>query len=191
MTWSRQCSRDGRHRGPVAGPWGVRVKPRRQVRAARQHDMVTGRMIVRPVGQRPHESPEMASLRQPGEMFANLDPRRFGRDRPKFAANLGGSLGLEIEALELRQSSRKKDVNDGPGFDGAIGSRPGQRVQGLQMIQAQPQHANCPGSNREATAEPRVLGRLVRRCRQIREPHGSSSPHEALSALACSIKVKP
>ena len=77
---------------PGCGP--VRVEPWRQIRPARQHDVVAGRMIVRAVRERPDQRPQMAPLRPGG---ADARRSRFpesswrsGRNSPRISAGASG-----------------------------------------------------------------------------------------------------
>src|SRR5688500_308703 len=67
------------------------------------------------MSQRSHQRPQMAPLGQQGQVLANLNPRRFGCDRPELAANIVGCVGLEVETIKLRKTAREKNVDDRPG----------------------------------------------------------------------------
>jgi hypothetical protein len=51
----------------------------------------------------------MAYVGELWQVLADLQASGFGRDRPKFAANFGGGIGLHVEALVLSQSPRQED----------------------------------------------------------------------------------
>ena len=68
-------------------------------------------VVVGGVGEGTQYSPVGTAGRQPRQMFANLEAGGLGVDRCKLTPNLGGGLGLQIEALVLRQASRKKDID--------------------------------------------------------------------------------
>jgi len=63
--------------------------------------MMPDRMVVRRVGQRSAESPEIAALSQKRQMLADLNAGSCRIDRLKFAANVVGRLGLRIKAVVL------------------------------------------------------------------------------------------
>src|ERR1019366_1992678 len=54
----------------------------------------------------------MALASEHRQVLADLNPRRACRNGPKLAADFGGGIGLQVEAVELRKATRKKDVND-------------------------------------------------------------------------------
>src|SRR5215831_13314937 len=90
------------------------TKTRRVRRTPREHVEMPERVTIRRMRQRPHDRPVLATVAQARQMFADLDPRRTGRGRPKLAAHAIGRVGLQIKALMLRKAARKKDVDTRP-----------------------------------------------------------------------------
>ena len=122
MPRCRERAGDRCDRGPITGLRSVGVEPRRKIRPAGEHDVVAGRVVVRAVRERADQRPQVATLGQERKMFADLDSGRVRRDRAKLASNLGRRIRLQVEALELRQTTREEDVDDraGSGSDSCL-----------------------------------------------------------------------
>ena len=122
-----QGTGDRGHRRPVARPRSIRVEARRQIRPARQHDVMAGRVVVRAVRQRTHQRPEVAPLGQARQMLADIDSGRPRGDRPELAADALRRIRLEVEALQLRQSTGEENIDDRPGLRRARRDESGRR----------------------------------------------------------------
>ena len=66
-------------------------------------------VVVETADQRAHRDELVHVRRQPRHQFADINAGNTSRDRLKLAANLGGGLGLEVEHVEMRRSTRKED----------------------------------------------------------------------------------
>ena len=62
---------------------------------------------------RPNERELVGHGRLHRKMFADVDPRHVGPDRPELAAILGRRVGLQIVRLELTRTSAQPDENAG------------------------------------------------------------------------------
>jgi hypothetical protein len=91
-----------RDRWPIRWTRAVRREPWRHRRPAGEHNMMAGRMIVRRMGERTADGPEVTPLSQHRQVFANLQAGRPSVNRFKVAANLRRRIWLHIEAVVLR-----------------------------------------------------------------------------------------
>ena len=118
----------GRHRA-------IRIKATREIRSARQHDVVPGRVIVGMVTQRANETVLVGSVGQEGKMLAKYQARRSSGDRFELTPDFGRGVGLGVKAFMLREAAGEKNVNaglrlstgidlDGVGMQAGCGTEP-------------------------------------------------------------------
>jgi hypothetical protein len=60
--------------------------------------------------------PSPAPLSQERQVFADAQTRRLCGHATELVANVGGSIGLGIEAVDLRQTAGEENVDDAAGF---------------------------------------------------------------------------
>ena len=132
-------------RRPPAGRLGVPALPSRHalvgvVLVVRVHDGADDGELVHHPG-------------HAGEMLADPDAGDVRPDGPKFAPNLGGRLGLEVEHVEVRRAAAKEDVDDG--LVRAPGS--GLRLEGEELCQGESPGRHAPDPQ-ERAARQRAIG---------------------------------
>ena len=155
------CPGSGRDARPVLRTRQRRIESRRQIRSARQHDMVPGRVIVGCVRQRTAEGPQVTSDSQARQMFTNLYSGSLSCDGREFAANFRRCLWLWIKAVMLRQTTGKENVDTRANWRCVrCGSRRG-RPQTGKMINSQTQQADAARPNGSSPGNPRMIkGRM-------------------------------
>ena len=117
----------------------------RRVGPTGQHDVMTQRMVVRLVSQRPADCPAVASLSQHRQVLTDVDAGRLSGDRSKLTTNRVGGLWLQIEALVLSQTSGQKDIDTGSRFAAARTHRgigTSLSANRVDVIHAQPEQAD-------------------------------------------------
>ena len=108
---SHRIAGDGCDRRIVRPTGTVRREARGQIRSSRQHDVVTGGVLIGAVGERSAERPHFAALGKLWQVLANLQPRRLRRARLEFTAYVVWRVGLHIEAIVLGQATGKEYKN--------------------------------------------------------------------------------
>src|SRR5215471_12524929 len=98
----------------------------------------------------------MSPLSQSGKVLADGDSRRASRDRSEFATDTIGRCRLQIEALVLRQSARKKDVDARPGRAARSLLARGRRTKRREVIHAEAEQSQSPGLYSRATRDSRM-----------------------------------
>ena len=68
----------------------------------------------------------MSPVGQPGQVFADLQSGNSSRDRAEFASDTSRSLGLHVEAVELRQPAGEEDHENRSGS--RVGLAGGQHI---------------------------------------------------------------
>ncbi len=101
--------------------------------------MVAGRVVVRRVRQRADQRPVVAALRPASAGARRSHARRARGDRLELAADLVRGVGLQVEAVVLRQAAGEEDVDDRPGLPA-----PAAPAGGRQGAQAR-RRGSCPG----------------------------------------------
>lgn len=120
--------------------------------------------------QRANQRPVPAPLSQEGQVLADADARRGGVDRVELAADPFRGVGLQIEALVLRQSAGEEDKDDRAGFawqGAALRRRTGsQGFERGQVVHPQTEQTDAAGLDRSAPRNAWMLkgvaGRRVR-----------------------------
>ena len=141
--------------------WKVRrfglttIESDRHGSAPREHHVVTDRVFVVRMRERPDERPLVAARGEQREMLANKDTRCPSGNRREFTAHAFRGFRLGIETVMLRQSPGEKDVNDRFGTrrcwrDAILGCQP---PQACQVIHAQSQQADRPDLQGRAARE--------------------------------------
>ena len=138
--------RDGR---PIRRLGLAPVVARRQWRAAGEHHVMPVAVLNVRMRERPAQRPLLTALGQLGQVLANLDARRLGRNGIKLAPHLLRRIGLHVKTLVLRQPAGKENVNDILGLCRPRLRRPQRR----QMVHAQPEQPYAPGLNGRAAVD--------------------------------------
>ena len=122
-------------------------------------------VIVAGVRQGADQGPQMAALRQPRQMLADLNAGRPGSDRLELTPILGCRLRFQIEAVLLSKSARKKNVNT----SSLVGFRfiPGKGTQSQHMFRAQAEQADGAGTKRRAPRDDGMLQGTMARMQQV------------------------
>ena len=107
--------------------------------------MMSRRVIVRGVSQRPDQRPEIRSRGQLGQVFADRQARNGGGDRPELTLNVVGSVGLHIKAVKLSQSPGKENEDHRPSASRGIASRRSKRGQMIRSKSKQTHRADLEG----------------------------------------------
>ena len=76
-----------------------------------QHKVMPERVAVGRMRQRANQQPIVASSGKLGKVFADLRAGRLRGDRLELAAHGVRGVGLEVEAVLLRQSAGKKNID--------------------------------------------------------------------------------
>src|SRR5436309_3413627 len=118
-------------------------------------------MAIARMRQGTHQRPKGTLLGQQRQMLADLDAGSSGGDRLEFAPDRFRGLGLEIEAIQLRQASGEEDIDYRPGFGGPPGLVDSAGTQRLDVVHSQTKQANGAGLNGGAAREDWMLRRLV------------------------------
>ena len=122
--------------------------------------MVAGRVVVRRVRQRADQRPRWLRLASSGRCSQIWMPGvrvAIGLNSPRIVV---GGVGLEVEAVVLRQPAGQEDVDHrlGPGRPASRASAAAARPERRQVIHPQPEQPDRPRLDREPSGEARVLG---------------------------------
>ena len=107
----QQCGGQRRHAGMI-GLLRLRgIKTQRRIGAAGEHDVMAQRVITAAMSKRTNQRPLFRDAREIGEVLADVQPGSARADGLELATDFHGSVRLHVEALMLRESAGKEDVN--------------------------------------------------------------------------------
>ena len=89
----------------------VATEPKVLLRPTGEHEVMAQRVAVGRVGHRAADGPQVTSLGQSREVFADVDARSPCCDRAEFATDRDRRIGFQVKTVLLGQSAREEDVD--------------------------------------------------------------------------------